>query len=675
MIEVLSPVGSPEVLVAAVRSGADAVYLGMGDFNARRNAHNFTPQNLTEAVEYCHIRGVKVYLTLNTLVYTEEMSDAMTLANLALSAGVDGFILADLGLTSALRNKYPTLPLHASTQLTVHTPEALEELKNLGFSRVVPSREMSRDELIVFCKKAKELEIEVEVFIHGSLCMSMSGQCLMSATLGGRSGNRGLCAGTCRLPWKSGNRDYALSLCDLSLIEHINELEEIGVCSFKIEGRMKAPEYVAAVTAATRSAADNGLPDPELMTLCENIFSRSGFTKGYYEGKISPDMFGIRTEENVDASKEVQNKIHNLYRTERQSVAIDMEFTARFGKPSRLKISDGEFFAEVLGDIPEAARNRALDADYVKAQLSKLGNTPYLPRGFICNIDEGLSLSASSLNALRREAVEALSKQRATFKDYKTREISLEETSATAENKTPKIVAKFRTVAQIPENLQRVDAIILPAEEVDKYEGDLPLIADIPRGMSNKSFIEKCFQKANNRAAAVYVGNLAAINLAKKRGIPYVAGTGMNVLNRLSLAEMESSGAKAVTLSYEVKQSELRHFGSSVPTGLVVYGRMPLMLTRNCPLKTVNCGSCSHRITDRKGIDFPVYCRGGYSEIFNSRPTWLADRLSEFSAVDFHILEFTTEDKAECERIIEAYQNSLAPVGEYTRGLYGKGVL
>ena len=675
MIEVLSPVGSPEVLVAAVRSGADAVYLGMGEFNARRNAHNFTPQTLKEAVEYCHVRGVKVYLTLNTLVYNEEISAAMTLADQAVSAGVDGFILADLGLTAAIGKKYPALPLHASTQLTVHTADALEELKNLGFSRVVPSREMSKDELVVFCKKAKELGIEVEVFVHGALCMSMSGQCLMSATLGGRSGNRGLCAGTCRLPWKGGNRDYALSLRDLSLIEHIKELEEIGVCSFKIEGRMKAPEYVAAVTAATKSAADNGRPDPELWELCENIFSRSGFTKGYYEGSISPDMFGIRTEENMEASKEVQNKIHNLYRLERQSVAVNFDFTANLEEAAKLRISDGTHSVEVLGDTPEAARNRPLDDEYVAVQLSKLGNTPYFAENISCKIQEGISLSASSLNALRREAVEGLSKLRGATKLYKTIDSELEKTAFFAEKKQPKMVAKFRSASQIPENLRGMDAIILPAEEVDKYGGSLPLIADIPRGMSNKAFIDKCFSLAKGHASAVYVGNLAAINQAKALGLPFIAGTGMNVLNRLSLKELKNLGANAVTLSYEVKQSELRQPCRDVPAGLVVYGRMPLMLTRNCPIKVENCGNCNREITDRKGIKFPVYCRGGYSEIFNSRPIYLADRLQEFAAVDYHILEFTTETAEECEKILSSYNEGQPPEGEYTRGLYGKGVL
>ncbi len=675
MTEILSPVGSPDVLEAAVRSGADAVYLGMGDFNARRNAHNFNAHTLKTATEYCHIRGVKVYLTLNTLIYNQEFSEAVALAHQAVSAGIDGIILADLGLAEALHERYPTLPLHASTQLTVHTPEALYELKRIGFFRVVPSREMSKTELKEFCALAAQLQIEVEVFIHGALCMSMSGQCLMSATLGGRSGNRGLCAGTCRLPWKGGKNGYSLSLRDLSLIDNIKELSDMGVCSFKIEGRMKSPEYVAAVTAAAKSAVENGNPDPELMALCRDIFSRSGFTKGYYEGKIGQDMFGVRTEEDAVATREVQNKIHGLYRAERQSIPLDFHFSAKAGEPSKLTVCDGKNTAEVLGDAPEIAKNRSLDMEFLQNQLSKLGNTPYYAQVVSGDFQDNISLSAASLNALRRSAVEKLSEMRAKIPQYAINHISQDVYAETEESSQPKLVAKFRSVSQIPEDLSGVDAVIIPAEEISEYKGNLPIIADIPRGMSNRVFIEKCFEEAKRKASAVMVGNLSAVHIAKRLKIPFIAGSGMNIMNRRSLEVLRKMGAVAAHLSLETKLSELKYFGNSIPVGLEVYGRLPLMLLRNCPLKIGDCGDCKHEITDRKGIKFPVLCRGGYSEIFNSRPTILSDRLREFSGADFLILDFTTEEKEQCREIIEAYHSEKSPVGEYTRGLYGKGVL
>lgn len=675
MTEILSPVGSPEVLTAAVRSGADAVYLGLGDFNARRNAHNFTAESLKDAAECCHIRGVKVYLTLNTLIYNNEFNTVLTLADQAVSAGVDGFIIADLGLAAVLHERYPTLPLHASTQLTVHTPEALTELKKLGFCRVVPSREMSKSELESFCDVAKKLKIEVEVFIHGALCMSMSGQCLMSATLGGRSGNRGLCAGTCRLPFKGGKKDFALSLRDLSLIQHIAELRAMGVCSFKIEGRMKTPEYVAAVTAAAKSAAENGQPDPELMSLCRDIFSRSGFTKGYYEGKINQEMFGIRTEENLEASKEVQNKIHELYRNERQSIPLKFHFSARVGQPSTLTVTDGAHSLEITGDSPEVAKNLPIDMAFLKKQLYRLGGTPYVGAEVSGDFPKNISLPAAALNSMRREAVDRLSFLRAEAPKYEKTEVATPLSIRQNPHGAPKLLAKFRYASQIPENLSGVDGIILSAEELPNYTGDLPVIAEIPRGMSNRAYIEKCFENARTGAKAVIVGNLAAIHLANALKIPFISGNGINILNRHSLNVAKNQGAVAAVLSFETKISELKQFSGTLPIGLEVYGRLPLMLTRNCPLRVGDCGGCSHEITDRKGIKFPVLCRGEYSEIFNSRPTVLSDRLAEFSAVDFLLLSFTTEEREECSEIINAYKNGLPPRGEYTRGLYGKGVL
>ena len=294
--EILSPAGNFEMLTAAVRSGADAVYLGAKDFSARRNAQNFDLKELSEAIKYCHIRGVKVYLTLNIALKENELSDAFYLAQNAYNMGIDGIILSDLGLAKLLKTYIPDLPLHASTQTSVHSVSALEILKELGFCQVVVAREMSKQELEVFCKRAKELDIKVEVFVHGALCMSVSGQCLLSAFLGSRSGNRGLCAGPCRLPFEAKNgTGYDLSLKDLSLLEYLSELYDMGVRSFKIEGRMKRPEYVAAATSAAKFSLYNGYINKELDETLKNVFSRSGFTNGYYTDNLGRDMFGIRT--------------------------------------------------------------------------------------------------------------------------------------------------------------------------------------------------------------------------------------------------------------------------------------------------------------------------------------------------------------------------------------------
>ena len=324
--EILSPVGSWEMLEAAVKSGADAVYLGAKDFSARRNAQNFTNEELKKAVEYCHIRGVKVYLTLNILIKDSELESAFELAKNAYNSGIDGIIVQDLGLAKVLHDYLPELPLHASTQMSVHSISALPILSRLGFTQVVVAREMSLEDLTEFCKEAKKYNITVEVFVHGALCMSVSGQCLLSAYLGSRSGNRGLCAGPCRLPFKAdGGTGYDLSLKDLSLLEYIKELYEIGVRSFKIEGRMKRPEYVAAATYACKQALESGKVDCELSNTLQNVFSRSGFTSGYLENKLGKDMFGIRTKEDVISADKAFPLLHELYRKERKSVAVTLK--------------------------------------------------------------------------------------------------------------------------------------------------------------------------------------------------------------------------------------------------------------------------------------------------------------------------------------------------------------
>ncbi len=424
--EVLSPVGSPQSLEAAVRCGADAVYIGAKKFSARRNAENFDINDIKETVCYCHIRGVKVYLALNIMIKQSELQDAFKLAAHVYECGVDAIIISDLGLASLIHECIPDMPLHASTQMTVHSESALPLLKNMGFTRVVVSREMNKKELENFCTEADNLGIEVEMFVHGALCMSVSGQCLLSSVLGARSGNRGLCAGPCRLPFAAdGGTGYDLSLKDFCLYDYVNEISNIGVSSLKIEGRMKRPEYIAAATTACRQAVDNGYVKPELLNTLKNVFSRSGFTDGYYKSNLGREMFGIRTKENVIASNETFSYLHTLYRAERQSVPIDVNIDILSGKPITLKIYDGFNTACVSGEIPQCAENKPLEKSAVSDSISKFGNTPYYCDNISVNIDDGLFVPVSALNSLRRSAIEKLNAQRSkiSVKKYKTPEI------------------------------------------------------------------------------------------------------------------------------------------------------------------------------------------------------------------------------------------------------------
>ncbi len=674
MIEILSPVGNTECLKAAVRSGADAVYLGTSQFNARRNADNFSSDGLNEAVAYCHIRGVKVYLTLNTLLYKDEIPSALEVAKEAAKSGVDGIICADLGLCRALKTVLPDMPLHASTQVSVHTKEALYTLKELGFSRVVPAREMSRTELQEFCALAKSLNIEVEVFIHGALCMCMSGQCLLSAHLGGRSGNRGLCAGTCRLPFTVGGKnDHALSLKDMCHIPYIKELSELGVCSFKIEGRMKPPEYVAAATAACRQMADTGKIEPEHFKLLEQVFSRGGFTDGYYTND-KKDMFGIRTDADLSVTRNADAKLHELYRNERQSIKIDMSFVCKKDKNTTLTLSDGINTVSVTGQIPEAAISREIDAEFIITQLSKLGGTPFLANNILATVDKGLSLSVSSIKDLRRTAIEKLQQLRAKTLDPTICSFNYEPISSISDN--TKIYAEFIDVNKLPKNLNGVDAVIIPAEQLDGYSGDLPVIADIPRGMGNTEFIKKCIEQCLKHNAKAICHNLAAINLCRQNSIPFIAGQGLNCINPLTADTLLGLGANSVVLSPETKIADKKHFDLKNCL-ITVYGKTQLMLTANCPIKAdLGCADCKHKITDRKGVEFPIYCRGGYSELYNSRPLWLADRKHEYSGFCGFMLKFTDETPDEVLRVVSAHINeAYYKPQEYTRGLYDKGVL
>lgn len=679
--EVLSPVGNGEMLVAACRAGADAVYLGAKEFSARRNAENFDDDALKEAVKYCHIRGVKVYLTLNIQIKDSELASAVDLARRAYNYGIDGVIIADLGLAAVLHKSIPALPLHASTQMTVHTPAALEILKNAGFTRVVAAREMSREELRELCKKAKEFDIEVEVFVHGALCMSVSGQCLLSAFLGSRSGNRGLCAGPCRLPFAAkGGTGYDLSLKDLSLLPHIKELCDMGVSSFKIEGRMKRPEYVAAATAACRFAVAGGYVTTEDFDTLKNVFSRSGFTDGYYVNQLGRDMFGIRTKEDVSAAADAFPKIHELIRAERRTVKIRAEITVKAEMPVTLILDDGENIISVTGEMPKAAQNRPITGESLRAGIDKFGSTPYVLEEFSADCGEGLFVSAAELNAIRREAVGLLNEKRGEVRREESRaEYILPEQS---ENNTtaPKIYARFEDISQIPKGLSGIDAVIFPLEkDFDINIDGIELIADIPRGIISEDLIRqrlRIFKEKGFKTAVC--GNLSAVQIAKEEDFKIIAGTGLNVLNSESAAKVSDLGAGRVILSNEITLKDAAMLNSPIPTGIVAYGNIPLMLFKNCPLKNgKNCAECDKKgsITDRKNTEFPVRCRMGFSELLNSVPVWLADRATDLKAVDFAVLYFTSEPESRVSEVINAYKKGLPADTEYTRGLFYRGTI
>ena len=677
--EILAPVGSLEMLESAVRCGADAVYLGAKEFSARQNAENFSLEELKNAIDFCHIRNVKVYLTLNILIKENELESAFELAQNAYNLGIDAVIIEDLGLAKLLREKIPELPLHASTQMSVHSPAALTILKEMGFKRVVVARELSKKELIEICHMAKELDIEIEAFVHGALCMSVSVQCQLSAFLGARSGNRGLCAGPCRLPFKAEKgTGYDLSLKDLSLLDRLYELKEIGVKSFKIEGRMKRPEYVAAAVTCARQGIDKGYIDLELAETLKNVFSRQGFTSGYFNNNLGRDMFGIRTKDDVVSANSAFPLLHELYRNERKSIALNINAEIIENEPIKVIFSDGENEVSVLGDVPQKSINKPTSREDIIKNLTKLGNTPYFAEKCEVMLDNGLFVSAKTINDLRRQAIEELSHLRSKVA-VPFNEERIEVSDYIRECKETKIICRFENTEQIPNDLSGVSALIFPLENDFNlnFEG-ITKIVDIPRGISSEEAIAKRLKIFKDNGFDIALcGNLSAVEIAKAQGFKIMADSGLNIFNSQSLKKAEDLGCVAATLSYELSLNETK-FNSDIPKGIVSYGKLPLMLFKNCPLKNGrSCKKCDKKgyLTDRLGINFPVRCRMSYSEMLNSVPIWLADKQSDLEHHDYQVLYFTDESSQRAEEIISAYKEDKSADVKYTRGLYLKGTI
>ena len=663
-IEILAPCGSRESVFAAVRCGANAVYLGMKDFNARRNAENFDENELQEVCAYCHARNVKVYITVNTLISDSEMKTAYKTVETAMRCGADGFIVQDLGLAKMIRRCFPEARLHASTQCSVATPDGFNKLRELGFCRAVLPREMSLEEIKDIRSKT---DIELEIFVHGALCMCVSGQCYLSAMLGQRSGNRGLCAQPCRLSFSADNSgSFDLSLKDLSLISRIKEIENAGIISLKIEGRMKRPEYVvAAVTACKKAIEGTYSPDDE--SALKNVFSRSGFTDGYFTGKRQ-DMFGTRRKEDVVAAGGVLKELARLYEKETPLIPIDLEFFCRENKPIKLIArANGKTVSEE-GAIPEKAINKPLTEEKLRERLSKFGSTQYYANEMKINLDEGLIVSASEINALRRSVCEKLDNQeKAEFK-----QLPFDAEKPAEKHSTPYYTARFQSASQIPEE-HPFERIFLPAWAEDEDFIKSGAGVETPRGLFG---MEDKLKERLKRLREIGVENalcsdLGAYETAKALGFEVFANFSLNIFNSES-ANMFNSPI----LSFEMTLNQANSINAK-DTGIIAYGKVPLMITRNCPVKNrIGCEKCGKKglLTDRKGYKFPVIC-SSYPcvEILNPNPIVMSDRIDEIKT-DFIHFYFTDETEDEIRQIISLYKFNKFCEKNYTRGLYYRGV-
>lgn len=669
-IEILAPAGGFPQLVAAVRSGADAVYVGLKKFSARASAANFDENELCEAVRYCHEYGVKLHVTLNTLVYESEYDELFDAIRQIISAGADAVIVQDLAVAKYIKDACPDMTLHASTQMAIHNAEGARKAYELGFSRVVLARELTLEEIRRIRENTPK-ELELEAFIHGALCMGASGRCELSAMLGGRSGNRGQCAQPCRLDFSCGNMKNCLSLKDMSHISAINSLYEAGVCSVKIEGRMKRPEYVAAAVDACVKARDGENADLDLL---KNIFSRSGFTNGYLVGKRDRNMFGIRTKEDVVSSKGALSKASELYRRERQRVLVFARLELS-KNTVRLSFSDGEktVSASLDGEFT-SDREKALTRKSAESFLSRLGGTPYILSDLTLENPDGVSVGASTLNALRRECADKLSAQRKESVKHSF-SAPIREESARKKRSVKDIYIRSDRYDKISGIADKADKIILPIDEILKYR-DNPcdperLIAEIPSLVYDFSkYGEKLEKLLKMGVKTLLCDNIGSIAYARDMGFDVLGGFGLNITNSDSLAEYEKMGVSGTVVSPEMPLSALSELSGNIKIGLFAYGYLPLMLLRACPVRAaIGCERCGGKgeISDRYSLKFKVVCHDkAYSELLNSVPHYVGD--TKIPA-DFALLYFTTESREELERVFNCFVRG-ERISKRTRGLY-----
>ncbi len=682
-LEVLAPAGGPEALRAAVFAGADAVYLGGPAFGARAAAKNFSREELRQAVAFCHARDTAVHVTVNTLLKDRELPTVLGFVEFLCSLPVDAVLVQDLGLLSLLRRQAPDLPLHASTQMGLHTAGGVKLAEQWGIRRAVLARELSLEETR---RLGADCSIELESFIHGALCMSVSGQCYFSAVLGGRSGNRGQCAQTCRLPFAApGGTGHDLSLKDLSLIGEAEALRRAGVCSVKIEGRMKRPEYVAAATSACRLAADGGEVPETLSHALKSVFSRSGFTDGYYTGRLGREMFGVRTREDVEQAGTVLISLRELYRGEMPRVPVRLELSQDGGRLT-LVAEDRRGNRETAS---AEATGGILSSERCVQQLEKTGGTPFFAEQ-VSVPETGVQAAVSIVNALRREVLEVLlhrREQRPAI-PFVQRALSFAPHPKRCLEEPLPLWGSFRKADQVCTQAKQLAAIALPLEtapeDLDRLRdaGFSRIMLDLPRASfgSEERTEALLVERMEQGFTECVAWDLGGLWIGKKLGARLHGGPTLNVTNSAALAFLREQGLTSVEVSWELSTRELAALGDKLPRGLVVYGRIPVMLTRNCPLANAP-GGCRHCrepgvLTDRTGRRFPVLCSGQgpqrVSEVFNCVPLWLWDK--PLQEMDFGVLRFTVENSVEIGRILEACFRQ-EPLGfDYTRGLFARGV-
>lgn len=734
-VELLAPVGSMESLFAAVENGADAVYLGGKLFNARQFASNFDCEELKSAVEYAHLRDVKVYITVNILIDDGEMRKTLDYIRYLYGIDVDGLIVQDLGLASLVREIFPDLDLHGSTQMTINNLPGAIFLQNLGFKRVVLARETPLDETKNIYANS---DIELEGFIHGALCVYYSGQCLMSSIIGGRSGNRGTCAQPCRMAYTiidydkdkvfshNWNKKYLLSPKDLNTIENLDKLIDSGIVSFKIEGRMKRPEYVAIIVKNYRKALDLGINSitkedkEDILQIFNRDFTKGAMFKDFGRNFISYD----RPDNRGTISEELLNKAKESYQNSKIRFPIQMEMNICIGKPAKLIIQyKGETFMTESQEVVEKAKKAELTKERVLDQISKLNDTVYYLESSTINLEEGSFLPTSLINGLRRDTIEKLDNWRKNIynrnpipdEDY---EIEINRyfnfTKKIMENGNKISVSVLKKDHFLQLDLSKLDRLYIGFQEgleealykVREEGKEAFLLTDRILYREDFNRLKTKIKTLEDLIDGVSASNLGTIQWLKDNFDVKIHGDiGLNVFNSFTVNKLKDLGLKTITLSPELNIKQIEEICNK---GLVVYetigyGYLPLMTTKHCPMSLIknckddsNCDTCpfskGYGLKDRKGMNFYMERKGITTTIYNSVPLMVLDSLFKIcnSGVDMVRLDFTFE-KQNIKEIQEIYydyvkgivteEEAMEYVKEYrnkndiTKGHYFRGVI
>ena len=734
-VEILAPAGSYESMTAAVEAGADAVYIGGSRFGARAYADNLDTEKMLEAIDYVHLRGRKLYMTVNTLMKEEELSQLYDYLKPYYEHGLDAVIVQDMGTFSYMRKQFPDLPVHASTQMTITGVYGAKLLADLGAERIVTARELSLEEIREIHEKT---DVEIESFVHGALCYSYSGQCLLSSLIGGRSGNRGRCAQPCRLPYevKDGKgrnlnkkeERHVLCLKDLCTLDIIPDMIEAGVYSMKIEGRMKSPRYTAGVVSVYRKYVDlylkNGRKgykvDPADKRLLLDLFDRGGFTEGYYGQHNGKDMVALQEKPSFrEGNQKLFEYLDETYVEKRTPISITGQVYLEEGQPAVMNVQAGEVSCSVTGAVVERALNQPVTEEKLRKQLSKTGGTAFSFSQLELFVQGQIFMPVQSLNELRRTALEQLEQE--MLRGYRRKpceQKSYEQKSCeTCEENAADHVLDGRdkqAELELHVSLERSDCLeaVLSLDRVTEVAIDstgfepeqwkqtadnchkagkqcLLVLPHIFRTEAVRYF--KAYESQLKEAGfdGLMIRSLEELGFLKEMGIelPLMFDAPVYLFNKEAGEMLTMLSASRITLPAELNSRELKKLGCHGHE-LMVYGRLPVMVSAQCIQRTTS--GCTKKeqllwIKDRMGKEFPVknHCRFCYNTIYNSSPLSLAGQAQEVKQLNPGSirLQFTTETPAEVGSIGSWYEQVFfgkasgdGPVKEFTRGHWKRGV-